>query len=60
MQPDQQSDDETRIISDAQAYYWTRAWQEAERESREELAAGMGLTFSSVEEAIRSLFSAND
>ena len=38
-----------------QSYYWTPEWQEAEKEARDELAAGKGRTFNTLEEAIEWL-----
>ena len=40
-------------LTDAnQAYYWTRVWQEGERETLAELSRGNGKTFDSGKEAI--------
>ena len=40
-----------------QDYYWTPEWQRGEKESREEITAGRGVTFKSAEDAIRWLTS---
>jgi hypothetical protein len=44
-------------IPRSQLFYWTSKWQNDEAESREELAAGLGVTFASADEAIRWLLS---
>ena len=44
-----------KIIDKSQAYFWTKAWQEAEREASEDIAAGRVKTFSSAEELIKDL-----
>jgi len=43
------------MMSPSQAYYWTRAWQAAERESLAAREAGESRTFDSAEDAIRYL-----
>ncbi len=43
-----------------QAYYWSQAWQSGEQETRAALAAGLGVSFSNAEEAIRWLLSDDD
>ena len=47
-------------VSFSQAYYWKRAWQDAEREALEELAAGQGRVFPNAEAAIRYLLGPDD
>jgi len=42
-------------MSPSQAYYWTRAWQAAERESLAAREAGESRTFERAEDAIRYL-----
>jgi hypothetical protein len=37
------------------AYFWTRKWQEGEREADEDIKAGRVKTFDSVEELISDL-----
>ena len=39
----------------AQAWFWTPEWQVGQRESEGELAAGLGVTFDTAEDAIRWL-----
>ena len=38
-----------------QAWFWTPEWQAGQRESEEELSAGLGVTFDTAEDAIRWL-----
>ena len=45
------------VTDRSQTYYWTRIWQEGERETLAELAAGNGRRFSSAIEAISWLLS---
>ena len=45
------------VTSVAQAYYWTRVWQEGERESLAAFARGKGHTFENGDAAIRYLLS---
>jgi hypothetical protein len=45
------------VTSVAQAYYWTRIWQESERESLAAFARGEGHTFDNGDAAIRYLLS---
>ena len=47
-------------IAHSQAYFWTREWQAAEREVQRELDAGRSITFTSAEDALDWLDSAND
>jgi hypothetical protein len=58
--PEHVARDVPPVTSDGQAYYWTQIWQEGERESLAELAAGRGRIFHSPEEAIRYLLSTDD
>lgn len=39
----------------SQAYFWTKAWQEAEQEAENDIRSGRGKTFDSVEELIKDL-----
>lgn len=38
-----------------QAYFWTKRWQEGEREADEDIKAGRVKTFDSVDELIKDL-----
>ena len=44
-----------KLVDKSQAYFWTRKWQEAEREADEDIKAGRVKTFDSVEELISDL-----
>jgi antitoxin MazE len=44
-----------KIIDKSQAYFWTKEWQEAEREAREDIKAGRVKTFDNVEALIKDL-----
>jgi len=44
-----------RLVDKSQAYFWTRRWQEGEKEANEDIRAGRVKTFDSVEELIRDL-----
>ena len=48
------------VTSEAQAYYWTRVWQEGEQETLVALARGEGHTFANADAAIRYLLSTDD
>jgi hypothetical protein len=48
------------VTSEAQAYYWTRVWQEGERETLAALARGEGHTFGDADAAIRYLLSPDE
>ena len=43
-----------------EAYYWTHAWQSAQREALEALDRGEGITFESAGDAIRWLLSSDE
>ena len=43
-----------------EAYYWTHAWQAAQRESLDALERGEGITFDSADDAIRWLLSSDE
>lgn len=47
------------IVNRAQAYYWTKAWQEAEAESVREIQGGHAVRFSDADAALRWLLSAD-
>jgi len=44
-----------RLIDKSQAYFWTKEWQEAEREASEDIKAGRVKTFDTVEELVEDL-----
>ena len=44
-----------RLVDKDQAYFWSREWQEAEREAEEDIRAGRVKEFASVEKLIRDL-----
>ena len=44
-----------RIVDKNQAYFWTKKWQEEEREADEDIKAGRVKVFDSVEELFRDL-----
>jgi AbrB family looped-hinge helix DNA binding protein len=44
-----------KLVDKSQAYFWTRKWQEGEREADEDIKAGRVKTFDSVEELINDL-----
>ena len=44
-----------RLVDKDQAYFWSRGWQEAEREAEEDVRAGRVKEFASAEELIRDL-----
>ena len=44
-----------KLVDKSQAYFWTRRWQESEREADEDIKAGRVKTFDSVEELISDL-----
>jgi len=44
-----------KLIDKSQAYFWTREWQEGEREADEDIRAGRLKTFDSVDELIAEL-----
>lgn len=47
-------------IDAGEAYYWTHAWQAAQRESLDALERGEGITFDSADDAIRWLLSSDE
>ena len=44
-----------KLVDKSQAYFWTRRWQEGEREADEDIKAGRVKTFDSVDELIQDL-----
>jgi bifunctional DNA-binding transcriptional regulator/antitoxin component of YhaV-PrlF toxin-antitoxin module len=44
-----------KLVDKSQAYFWTRKWQEAEREADEDIKARRVETFDSVHELIEDL-----
>jgi bifunctional DNA-binding transcriptional regulator/antitoxin component of YhaV-PrlF toxin-antitoxin module len=44
-----------KLVDKSQAYFWTRKWQEGEREAEEDIKAGRVKPFDLVEELIRDL-----
>jgi len=44
-----------RLVDKGQAYFWTRRWQEGEREADDDIKAGQVRTFESAEELIKDL-----
>ncbi len=44
-----------KIIDKSQAYFWTREWQEAEREASEDITAGRVKTFDTVDQLAKDL-----
>ena len=42
-------------ILKSQAYFWTKEWQEAEREASEDIKAGRVETFETIEELVEDL-----
>ena len=45
----------TMLIDKSQAYFWTKEWQEAEREASEDIKAGRVKTFDTAEELVKDL-----
>jgi len=44
-----------KLIDKSQAYFWTKEWQESEKEASEDIKAGRVKTFDTAEELIRDL-----
>lgn len=44
-----------KLVDKSQAYFWTKQWQEAEKEADADIKAGRVKTFDSVEELIKDL-----
>ena len=48
------------VLNSSQAYYWTRIWQQGEREALEELRQGQGRVFADSRDAVRWLLSTDE
>ena len=44
-----------RLVDKSQAYFWTKRWQEGERQADEDIKAGRVKVFDSAEELIKDL-----
>jgi AbrB family looped-hinge helix DNA binding protein len=44
-----------KLIDKSQAYFWTKRWQEGEREANKDIKAGRVKTFDSVEDLTKDL-----
>ena len=44
-----------KLVDKSQAWYWTKEWQEAERQADEDIAAGRVKEFDTVDELIKDL-----
>ena len=44
-----------RLVDKKQAYFWTKRWQEGEKEADEDIKAGRVKTFDSAEDLIKDL-----
>ena len=44
-----------KLVDKNQAYFWTKRWQEGEKEADEDIEAGRVKTFASVDELIKDL-----
>jgi len=44
-----------KLVDKSQAYFWTKRWQEAEKEADEDIRAGRVKVFGSVDELIEDL-----
>ena len=44
-----------RLVDKSQAYFWTKKWQEAEKEADKDIKAGRVKAFDSVEELVKDL-----
>lgn len=44
-----------RLVDKSQAYFWTKRWQEAEKEASEDIEAGKVEVFDSVDELVKDL-----
>jgi AbrB family looped-hinge helix DNA binding protein len=45
----------TKLVDKNQAYFWTKRWQEGEKEADEDIKAGRVKAFDSVDELIKDL-----
>ena len=55
MQPSDRAERPERPVDASQAYFWTREWQEEEREADEDETAGRVKKFASAEDAVKYL-----
>lgn len=44
-----------KLIDKSQAYFWTKEWQDAEKEASEDIKAGRVMTFNTAEELFKDL-----
>ena len=44
-----------RVVDKSQAYFWTKKWQEGEKEADEDIKAGRVKVFDSIEELVKEL-----
>jgi len=44
-----------RLVDKSQAYFWTKRWQEGEREADEDIKAGRVKSFDSVDDLVKDL-----
>ena len=44
-----------KLIDASQAYFWTKEWQDAEKEATEDIEAGRVKTFQTTEELVKDL-----
>ena len=44
-----------KLVDKSQAYFWTKRWQEGEREADEDIKAGRVKVFDSVDELVKDL-----
>lgn len=44
-----------RLVNKSQAYFWTKEWQEGEREADADIKAGRAKVFDSAEELVKDL-----
>jgi hypothetical protein len=58
--PEWVSTDIPPLSTSSQAYYWTRIWQQGEKEALAELNAGKGRVFGNARDAIRWLLDTKD
>jgi hypothetical protein len=44
-----------KMVDKSQAYFWTKEWQEAEREASQDIKAGRVKTFDNAKELLKDL-----
>lgn len=44
-----------KIVDKSQSYFWTKEWQEAEKEASEDIKAGRVKTFNNIDELMKDL-----